>query len=104
MPIIFIKKSNRPSKKWVVILPVDKYPDIFFKKTVHFGDSKMQDYTLHKDELRKSRYISRTIHQPIFNVNSPAFWSRNLLWNKKTLNESIKDIEKRFGFKIRFLD
>jgi len=95
MPVIYIRKSNRPTKKWVAILPN--------KKTIHFGDANMSDYTLHGDELRKSRYLSRTIHQPWTDPNSPAFWSRNLLWNKKTLEKSARDIERRFGFKIRFL-
>jgi hypothetical protein len=105
MPIVYIRKSNRQNKKWVAILPEKDYPELFNKKTVHFGDSRYDDFTTHKDELRKSRYISRHIKEieKWRNPNTPAFWSRWLLWNKKSLKDSAKDIEKMFGIKVRFL-
>jgi len=31
-----------------------------------------------------------------------GFWSRWILWNKPTIDESINDIENRFGIKINF--
>jgi len=104
MPIIYIRKSNRANKKWAAILPVEKYPDLFNVKTVHFGDSRYEDYTQHKDELRKNRYISRHIKNEDWNnPNTAGFWSRWLLWNKKTLKQSGDDISKMFGYKVRFL-
>jgi len=117
MPTVFIRKSNRVNKKLVAILPdgtsrVDKYPDIFKNKptgdyvpTVHFGDNRYEDYTQHEDELRKSRYISRHIKNENWrDPNTAGFWSRWLLWNKPTLEQSAKDIEKHFGIKVRFLN
>jgi hypothetical protein len=66
----------------------------------HFGDDRYEDYTKHKDIERKKRYIARTINQPQDNIHSSSFWSLNLLWNKPTLEQSIKDVEKKYNIKI----
>jgi hypothetical protein len=34
-------------------------------------------------------------------IKTAGFWSRWLLWNKPTLDESIRDIEKRFHVIIK---
>lgn len=68
-------------------------------KTVKFGASGMSDYTKHKDEERKKRYLSR--HSGMGeDWNDPltaGFWSRWLLWNKPTITESLSDLKSRFG-------
>jgi hypothetical protein len=76
------------------------------KKTVQFGAKGYKDFTLHNKDLRdekKNRYLKS--HKPRENwnksgINTAGFWSRWLLWNKPTISESIKDIEKRFNIKI----
>ena len=70
---------------------------------IHFGSSNFSDYTKHNDEKRKTLYLKR--HQAREDwtqsgVKTAGFWARWLLWNKKTLNASVDDIEKRFGLKI----
>ena len=87
-----LEKSKRKNKKFVIIM------DDNMKH--HFGDDRYEDYTSHKNIERKKRYIARTIKQPQDNIHSPAFWSLNLLWNKKTLKDSIKDVEKKYNIKI----
>ena len=87
--------AENPQKKWMVITPNFK--------VVQFGDSQYEDYTQHKDEIRKMSYLRR--HKPREdwnNPDTPGFWSRWLLWNRKTLIESIADIEKRFGLRIEY--
>ena len=64
-------------------------------KKVNFGAKGYEDFTIHKNEDRKRRYILR--HKPKEerfwnNPNTKSFWSKNLLWNKPTLKESYKDI------------
>lgn len=85
-----LTKSDNPKKKYkVVVQKKDK------KKTIHFGQSGASDYTKHGDKERKNRYISR--HKKNEDWNNPftaGFWSKNILWNKKTIIESIKNIEK----------
>jgi hypothetical protein len=67
-------------------------------KTVKFGAYGMSDFTKHKDEERKKRYLSR--HSGMGeDWNDPltaGFWSRWLLWNKPTIRESLADLKSRF--------
>lgn len=74
-------------------------------KTVSFGARGYQDYTMHKDPEIKRRYIIR--HPPKRENHSAGgrytagFWAMHLLWNKPTVSASARDIERRFGFKVR---
>ena len=71
------------------------------KETIHFGDSRYSDYTLHKDTERKKSYLSRHKHDNYTNVNYPSFYATNLLWNKKTLAESIRDTNNKYNINIK---
>lgn len=69
-------------------------------KKVDFGASGYGDYTIHNDLQRKHRYIIR--HQKNEDWDNPytaGTLSRYILWNKPTLEASIKDYKKRFIFK-----
>lgn len=97
--VIELKKSSKPEKKYMVKID---------NKTIHFGASGYGDYTKHKDEKTKSRYIARHRKREKWGARSPAirtpgFWSRWLLWNKPTINESIKDIERKNNVAIKYL-
>ena len=86
---IIIKPSHLSSKKYDAIIDG--------KKTIPFGAKGMSDYTKHKDNERKERYIDR--HKKNENWNDPktaGFYSKNILWNKKTITESIRDTNNRF--------
>lgn len=67
-------------------------------KQVKFGAYGMSDFTKHKDEKRKERYLSR--HSGMGeDWNDPltaGFWSRWLLWNKPTIQSSLQDLRQRF--------
>jgi len=66
---------------------------------VKFGRQGYSDFTKHKDEARKQRYLDR--HKANENWNKPdtaGALSRWILWNKPTLRESIQDYKQRFGF------
>jgi len=73
------------------------------KKTLHFGAKGMSDYTKHKDDKRKQRYLAR--HNPKYTKenwkvpDTPGSLSRWILWNKPTLESSINDYKKRFKLK-----
>lgn len=86
-----LKKSNRKNKKYAIDMN-----DMIH----HFGDSRYEDFTIHNDLERKNRYIARTASQPQDNIHSSSFWSLNLLWNKPTLAQSIKDTEKKYNIRI----
>lgn len=88
--------SNRKDKKYSAIVINDGKA-----KTIHFGASGYDDFTTHKDENRKDKYIKR--HQTKENWDDPfkaGFWAKNMLWNKMTMEESAEDIYKQYGIKI----
>lgn len=97
MKQIYFAKSTRKDKKYMV-----KVDD----KVIHFGARGYQNYggdgtERHLDEERKRRYILR--HKPNedwTNMSTAGFWSKHLLWNKDTLDKSIKDVQRQFGIKI----
>jgi len=86
---IIIKPSDKKDKKFTAV--IDN------KKQVHFGQKGASDYTIHKDDERKNRYLQRHKKDHFNNPLYPSFFSTNLLWNKKTLNESIKDTNKKYN-------
>lgn len=71
-------------------------------KTVKFGQAGAGDYTITKDEKKKEAYLRRHKSREdwtITGIDTAGFWSRYLLWNKKTISASLKDIIERFGKK-----
>jgi Tfp pilus assembly protein FimT len=67
-------------------------------KKVYFGQASASDFTLHKDEARKQRYINRHKKNENWNNKDTAgFWSRWLLWEKPTIKESYDNIKKKFN-------
>ena len=71
-------------------------------KKVKFGAAGMSDFTIHKDEARKQRYINRhkKNESKFWNksgIDTPSFWARFLLWEKPTINESYEYIRKKFN-------
>ena len=92
--IVKISKSNLENKKMVAVF----YEGDKKLKTVHFGQAGASDYTLNKNLERKKRYIER--HKQNENWNdymSAGSLSKWILWNKPTLQESIKDFKKKFN-------
>ena len=71
--------SSRKNNKYTVTLPNGK--------KVHFGSPKYEDFTIHKDEKRRDKYLARAkkiknkkgelTHT---NPESSDYWSVNLLW------------------------
>ena len=87
-------RSPRLEKKFRIITPSGKHID--------FGAKGYEDFTMHHDEERKKRYINRhQKHEYWDDPNTAGFWSRWLLWNKISINQSIADIEHRFGISIQ---
>ena len=91
MNTVVITKSNKPDKKLKATINETK--------TVHFGAAGMSDYTKHKDSERKQRYIQR--HKANENwgasgVTTAGFYSKNILWNKSTIQASIRDINHKY--------
>ena len=90
---IEIVPSNNKNKKYDAVIhkPDGK------TKTVSFGAKGYSDFTIHKDEQRKQRYLDR--HRKNENwddYTKPSFYATRILWNKSTLRDSIKDVNNKF--------
>jgi len=63
-----------------------------------FGAFGMSDFTTHKDESRRERYISR--HRKDLRTNDPmrpGYLSMYILWNKPTIKASLADYKRRLN-------
>ena len=86
---IVITPSDKPTKKFEA--------RIDGKKSSHFGQAGASDFTIHKDPMRKNRYLDRhSKNEDWHNPLTAAFYATNSLWNKPTITESIRDTNKRF--------
>lgn len=88
-----IRRSHKKEKKYDAVFV---YPD-GHEKVVPFGASGYSDFTKHKDETRKQRYIAR--HKANENWNdptTPGALSLHVLWNKPTVKASVADFKKKF--------
>lgn len=68
---------------------------------VKFGAIGYEDYTQHKDKDRKRLYLNRHKKREDWNdPKSAGALSRWILWNKPTLEASIKHYVKKFSMDL----
>lgn len=87
---ITISKSDKPNKK---------YKASVNNKNIHFGAASYSDFTKHKDEERKERYINRHKKNEDWTksgIDTAGFYSRYVLWNKPSIKQSIDDLNKKY--------
>ena len=85
---IVVKKSDKKDKKYDAVIDG--------KKTVSFGATGYSDFTKHKDEERKERYIARhKVNQDWKDHKTAGFYAKNILWNKPTIEASVKDTNRK---------
>ena len=99
MKLIEIKKSTKPEKKLMAIFDNDGK-----SKTIHFGSSPNKDYTIYYKtdkklaEEKKQAYIARhDVNEDFNKPDTAGALSRWILWNKPTVESSIKDFKKKFN-------
>ena len=98
MVSVKFSKSDRDGKKMKAVFYDNDGKKI---KTTHFGQKNASDFTIHKDEDRKKRYLARhTRNNEDWNdYMSAGSLSRYILWNQPTLSASIASYKKRFNLK-----
>ena len=85
-------KSDKPNKKYFIITNNNN--------KVYFGQAGASDFTIHKDEARKQRYINRHKNNEVwskFGIDTAGFWSRWILWHLPTIKDSYNDIKRKFN-------
>ena len=92
--VFFTLQDGTGNKRYKVIFYDDDGDKI---KTTQFGDKRYENYTIHKDEKRKELYRKRHHKDNINDPMSAGALSWWVLWNLKTINDSIRDYEKRFN-------
>ena len=93
---IIIKKSSAQNKKYTAVIDNGKT-----SKSIHFGNKNYEDFTIHKDPERKKAYLARHKHDKTSNPLYAGFYASNLLWNKPTLRESIKNTNDKYNVNIK---
>ena len=91
-------KSSNDNKKFMVKFLNQTTGRI---NTIHFGASAYpNDYTITNNDEKKALYKLRHANDNINDLSYAGAWSMHVLWNKKSIEESIKDMEKRFKINI----
>ena len=96
---MYITKSTRKNKKYDLLHSNKKY-------LLSFGHSQYEDYTMHKDQTRQQRYISRHKKNEDWEksgIDTSGFWSKHLLWGQPSLTASIRDVNKRFNINVKLI-
>ena len=97
MVYVELKKATTQGKKYTAIFYDDDRKKI---KTTHFGSAGMSDYTKHKDDERKQRYLARhRANEQWDDYMSSGACARWILWHKPTITASYNDYLKKFGLK-----
>jgi len=93
-----IKKSTKQEKDYMAIFT--ERPN-GRNKTVHFGDSKLPQYTSTATKEQRERYRKR--HQKDLRTNDPeraGYLSYYILWGEsKSIRKNIQDYKTKFNLK-----
>lgn len=87
-------RSPNPDKKWRAI-----FTDEDGKEThTDFGSAGMSDYTIHKDKLRRARYLARhRARETWSNPKTAGALSRWLLWGDSTsIETNVRAFRRKF--------
>ena len=100
-------KSPLKSKKYRMLFYVlDDNKKLKKIKHTDFGGVKADgtpysDFTIHKDEARKDRYLIRHMkNEDWADFLSSGSLSRWILWNKPNIRDALKDYAKKFNLII----
>jgi len=97
MVSVKFSKSDNKNKKMKAVFYDNDNNKI---KTTHFGSAGYSDFTIHKDNDRKQRYLAR--HSKTENWNdykSAGSLAKHILWSEPTVAKSIKQYKAKFNLK-----
>jgi len=82
-----LQPSNIKNKKWTASFKTSFHKN----KTVHFGDSRYQDLTQHKNEDRARLYRLRHAKDNLNDPLSPGSLSMVILWSSHDFKQGLKN-------------
>ena len=88
---VVLEKARRKDKKFRAVFSDGK--------VVEFGQRGMLDYTLHHDDKRKQLFLHRfhkLIQKYQHDPQAPMTLSTWILWNRPSLQESLKSYKQHF--------
>ncbi len=106
---LLYKSDKNNKKKYVMVMPK-------FGHKHYFGAEGYRDFTLmnnknskfyesskeERDKVKKN-YLARHAKDPK-GVHSPSSLSDMILWNKPTIQASVKDYEKKYNVKVKIMN
>lgn len=95
---VLSKLDDKTHKYEVRIFTIDN-GELTQLERIKFGAVGYGDYTLGTTDEQKKNYIARHKDREDWSDTGyfkAGFWSRWILWNKRTISESIRDINERF--------
>ena len=95
--LISIVPSRRKHKKWEATFLVEDDNRQQAYKTIHFGDSRYDDYTIHKDPVRKRNYQRRHMSALKASPMSANALSYFILWHTPDMNDNIQFYKEHFN-------
>jgi hypothetical protein len=105
MKLLSVEPSDKPKYKYVATFETDRRLDRFRNKKVYFGASGYKDFTILSQELPKAEAEEKRLsyqarHLRDLETKDPSragYLSYFLLWNKPTLEASIRDYKRMFN-------
>ena len=94
----YLYPSNLNKYKFVIKFINEKTKRV---NTIHFGAAGYDDFTITNDKKQKEMYQTRHQTDNINDLSYSGAWAWWLLWNKKSIEASIRDMEKRFKINIK---
>jgi hypothetical protein len=93
MRLLRVSKSKKKDKKYDAVFEINGK-----EKTVSFGAAGYEDFTIHKDNDRRLRYIARhRATEDWTDPTTPGALSRYILWEEPSLSTAITKFKKRFN-------
>ena len=93
MKLLRISPSTDADKKWMAVFELDNG----HTKTTHFGARGYQDFTQHKNLLRRQNYLARHRYREDWNdPTSAGALSRWILWERPSFQAAVNAFRERF--------
>tara|TARA_Y100000361_G_C11092906_1_gene307419 strand:+ start:249 stop:578 length:330 start_codon:yes stop_codon:yes gene_type:complete len=105
MPILYLYKSKTKDKKYTMVYPQGKkrFGAKTYRDYTLINDPKSKFYLPNKEDREKVKRSYKARHKKdkgLGNYKSSSELAMELLWNKPTLDASIKAFERKHNVKI----